>query len=319
MHKIAILSYDGAALFELGCAVELFGLPRPEFKPWYQCDVVSFDAGPLKTTGGLFLSVIQTESLQDYDCIIVPSWSTEITPPPAQLAKEVRDFHRAGKRILSFCSGAFLLADLGLLDGRKATTHWRYAQQFQKRFCTVDYVEDVLYVYDGQIGCSAGSAAAIDLGLEVIRRDFGHQIANQVARRMVLSPHRKGGQSQYVESPVLETPGQFTEALDWAIANISSNFSINTLAARANMSRRTFDRRFRSAFNLTPKEWLTNQRLIVAKQLLEGAASNIEGAVSNIEKIASLAGFDNATTLRHHFRKSIGIAPSQYRDQFAKN
>lgn len=312
MQKIAILSYNGSALFELGCAVELFALPRPEFENWYDCEVVSFDAGPMQTTGGLSLSARQIDSLRDYDCLVVPSWPTHILQLHGLLAEQVRKFHTAGKRILTFCSGAFLLAGLGLLDNRQATTHWRYAEKFQRRFPAVDYVPDVLYVYDGQIGCSAGSASAIDLGLEVIRQDFGHEIASQVARRLVISAHRKGGQSQYVEAPVLGNPGRFSEALDWAIANIDHSFTIDTLAAQANMTRRTFDRRFRGAFNMSPKEWLTNQRLNLAKQLLERPQINVE-------QVASRAGFDNATTMRHHFRKTMGVSPRQYRDQFAIN
>ncbi|MEM7360970.1 MAG: helix-turn-helix domain-containing protein [Pseudomonadota bacterium] len=310
MQKIAILSYNGSALFELGCAVELFALPRPEFEQWYECDVVSFNPGPLKTTGGLTLSARQIESLHEYDCLIVPSWPTQISQLQGLLAEQVVEFYQAGKRILTFCSGAFLLAGLGLLNGREATTHWRYAEKFQSRFPAINYVPDVLYLYDGQIGCSAGSASAIDLGLEVIRQDFGRQIANQVARRMVISAHRKGGQSQYVETPVLPNPGRFAEALDWAIANIDRSYSIDMLADKANMSRRTFDRRFRSAFNMAPNQWLINQRLRVARQLLETEQSTVE-------QIATYAGFDNASSMRHHFRKSMGISPRQYRDQFA--
>ncbi|NNC99693.1 MAG: helix-turn-helix domain-containing protein [Gammaproteobacteria bacterium] len=311
MRKIAILAYNHVALFELGCAVELFALPRPEIENWYSAEVVSFDAGPYQSTGGLTLNARQINSLQDYDVLVIPSWPTQITRVKGLLADEIKLFHHHGKRILSFCSGAFLLGALGILDGRQATTHWRYADTFKKRFPACHYLDDVLYVYDGQLGCSAGSAAGIDLALEVIRIDFGQQIANRVARRMVVSAHRKGGQSQYVESPILPTNSQFTQAIDWAITNLHNPFTIDIMAGKADMSRRTFDRKFRSTFKLTPKDWLTSQRLQVAKQLLEQKDDNIE-------LVASQAGFDNAATMRHHFRRNLGLSPRQYRDQFSR-
>ena len=310
MQHVAILTYHHSSLFELGCAVELFALKRPEFETWYQCDVVTFDSGLQASTGEIQLLAKTIDTLEPYSMLVVPSWPTHVTSVKGTLPREIKAFHQQGKRILSFCSGAFLLATLGILDGRTVTTHWRYAERFKARFPDVDYVDDVLYVYDGQIGCSAGSAAAIDLGIEVIRHDYGYAIANQVARRLVMSAHRKGGQSQFVETPLLQTSNQFSEALDWALNNLDQPLSITELAQRANMSRRTFDRKFRSTFDSTPKEWLTNQRLNRAKALLEGEPLSIE-------RIADLTGFDNATTMRHHFRKSLGVSPTQYRDQFA--
>jgi AraC family transcriptional activator FtrA len=211
--------------------------------------------------------------------------------------------------MVSFCSGAFLLAELGVLEARQATTHWRYAEQFKQRFHNIQFLDDVLYVYDGKIGCSAGSASAIDLGLEIIRQDFGYQIANKVARRLVVSAHRLGGQSQFVETPILAVPNQFSAAIDWASNHLNDDIGVNEMASRANMSRRTFDRKFRSSFNLSPKVWLTQQRLEKAKQLLEIGAHSVE-------KIAELSGFDNAITMRHHFRKCLSISPMQYRHQF---
>ena len=310
MHKIAILTYNNAALFELGCAVELFALPRPEFSDWYQCEVASFDAGPHQTTGGLEFNSKVINSLEDYSCLIVPSWPTHITAVKGVARDQITRFFGDGKRILSFCSGAFLLASLGVLDGRKATTHWRYAEKFKKRYSNVDYVDNVLYVFDGQIGCSAGSASAMDLGLEVIRHDYGNKIANQVARRLVLSAHRKGGQSQFVESSPLLPQGPFTDTIEWALHNLDQQFTIDVMAQKSHMSRRTFDRRFKETFGQTAKDWLITQKLDIAKQVLEAQSSNIE-------QVAAAAGFDNATTLRHHFRRKLGVSPRQYRDQFA--
>jgi AraC family transcriptional activator FtrA len=309
MHKVAILTYDGVALFELGCAVELFGLPRPEFKDWYACTVVTFCRHPLKSTAGIRLTSEVVGDLDAFDLLVIPSWSTDGTKIPEQTAIAIKKFYGDGKRIISFCSGAFLLAELGFLEGKRATTHWRYAETFQQRFPGVNYVEDVLYQYDGHIGCSAGSSAAIDLGLEVIRRDFGYRIANKVARRLVLSAHRKGGQTQYAETPVQQGKSPFAKALDWALQNLGSHIDINTFAEKANMSRRTFDRQFRANLNLTPKAWLTHQRLNFAKELLENQ-------VYSIDSVAEMSGFVTAATMRHHFRQELGMSPSLHRERF---
>ncbi len=309
MHRVAILTYDNAALFELGCAVELFGLARPEFNDWYECDVVSFEKGPLSFTSGIQLQGKHVTSLKSYDLLVIPSWPAHEVTIPKKMASEIQRFYKKGKRLISFCSGAFLLAELGIFDGGQATTHWQYADIFKTRFPDLEYADDVLYLFDGRIGCSAGSSAAIDLGIEVIRRDFGYEVANKVARRLVLSAHRKGGQSQFAETPVPDESSQFSQALDWALKNLSKPIDVELFASKANMSRRTFDRKFRANLNLTPKEWLTHQRLNLAKVLLEKHDYGIE-------KVAELSGFDNATTMRHHFRKELGISPSLHRQQF---
>lgn len=307
--RVAILSYSNVALFELGCAVELFALPRPEFETWYTSEVVTFEQGAFATTAGLRLQAKQIDDLCDYDMLVVPSWPAADGVISSALENAVSAFHQAGKRVVSFCSGAFLLAELGVFDGRETTTHWRYADRFKQRFQGLKYIDDVLYVYDGKVGCSAGSASAIDLGLEIIRQDFGYAIANQVARRLVVSAHRLGGQSQFVETPLLAVPNQFSEAIDWACKNLNTNIDVDDLAARANMSRRTFDRKFRSSFSLSPKAWLTQQRVEKAKCLLETEDCSVE-------KVAEMSGFDNAITMRHHFRKLLSISPKQYRQQF---
>lgn len=309
MHRVAILTYDNAALFELGCAVELFGLARPEFDDWYECQVVSFEKGPLSFTSGIQLQGKYVSNLKKYDLLVIPSWPIHEAQIPPKMASEIQRFQQAGKRLISFCSGAFLLAELGVFDGGEATTHWRYADLFKTRFPNVEYLDDVLYLFDGRIGCSAGSSAAIDLGIDVIRRDFGYEVANKVARRLVLSAHRKGGQSQFAETPVPDESSQFAQALDWALINLSTPIDVGLFASKANMSRRTFDRKFRANLNLTPKVWLTHQRLNFAKGLLEKHDYGID-------KVAELSGFDNATTMRHHFRKELGISPSLHRQQF---
>ncbi|WP_441257882.1 helix-turn-helix domain-containing protein [Vibrio sp. Vf1514] len=309
MRRIAILTHAHCSLFELGCAVELFALPRPEIAHWYACDVVNLEGAPFESTAGVTIAAKCVTSLSDYDTLVIPSWPTQGDPVPEVLAREVRAFAQAGKRLLSFCSGAFLLAELGLLDGRQATTHWRYAERFKARFTQVDYVDDVLYVWQDPIGCSAGSAAALDLGLAVIRHDFGYKVANQVARRLVMSAHRAGGQSQFVEAPMLAVPKQFAGALDWAQQHLTSPINVDQLAARANMSRRTFERKFRASFNLSPNEWLIQQKIERAKGLLEETTLPLE-------RLAEQSGFDSVVTLRHHFRRLLGVSPKQYQQQF---
>lgn len=309
MRRIAILTHAHCSLFELGCAVELFALPRPEIAHWYACDVVNLEGAPFESTAGVTIAAKCVTSLSDYDTLVIPSWPTQGAPVPEALAREVRAFAQAGKRLLSFCSGAFLLAELGLLDGRQATTHWRYAEQFKARFTQVNYVDDVLYVWQDPIGCSAGSAAALDLGLAVIRHDFGYKVANQVARRLVMSAHRAGGQSQFVEAPMLAVPNQFAGALDWAQQHLTSPINVDQLAARANMSRRTFERKFRASFNLSPNEWLIQQKIERAKGLLEETTLPLE-------RLAEQSGFDSVVTLRHHFRRLLGVSPKQYQQQF---
>ena len=302
MIQVAILAFDEVALFELSCAVEVFGLPRPEFKNWYQCQLVTFETPPLTTTMGLKLDCKQVRSLEKYNLIIVPSWPTTGKKASQVMKESLRKAQQNGQRIISFCSGAFLLAELGILDHRKATTHWKYAARFSEQFPDVFYVDDVLYCYDGQIGSSAG----LDLSLEVVRQDFGHEIANKVARRLVISAHRKGGQTQFAETPIPTNKSHFTDALHWATCNLQSPISISQIASKANMSRRTFDRKFRTDFNISPKTWLTHQRLNLSKELLESKPNNIE-------EIAEMCGFETSATFRHHFRKELGISPTQFR------
>lgn len=309
MTNVAILATDNGALFELGCAVELFGLSRPEYENWYRAEVVSFDSAELGYTAGVRLGAKKLRSLQAFDMLVIPSWNPDKPPQDRNLVNQLTLFHEQGKRILSFCSGAFLLGYLGILDTREATTHWRYRNRFQELFPDARYVDNVLYVYDGQVGCSAGSAAGLDLGIEIIREDFGYKVANQVARRLVLSAHRSGGQSQFVETPVHQAPGKFAQALDWSIKNLASITSISDVADKAHMSRRTFDRKFRSSFGIAPNEWLIEQRLMLARNLLEDSTASMEA-------VAETAGFGSAITMRYHFNRRYGITPSHHRQQF---
>ena len=312
MHKLAILAFDGLPMFELGCALEVFALPRPEFSNWYQVQVVSFEKGSVRTSTNLMLEVQQVQDLDDFDTLIIPGWDTDSKKVKMQLAEQIVNFAQKGKRVISLCSGAFLLAQLGLLNGKQATTHWRYSDKFQQRFSQVEYVDNVLYTQEGNVACSAGSAAGLDLCVELVRQDFGHQAANSVARRLVISPHRSGGQAQYVETPVPATHSSFSDTLDWALARLNKPLVVDDLAKQANMSRRSFDRHFRASLGLSPKAWLNQQRVQLAKQVLESESINIE-------KLAMKVGFDNAITLRFNFNKYVGISPSQYQSQFGQS
>jgi len=297
--------------FELGCASELFALSRPEYEDWYQTDIVSFHSGPLLATGGLQLLVPQISDLSAYQTIVIPNWSVRTPEPDPVLRQQLLQAHQRGARLISFCSGAFLLAELGLLTGKAATTHWRYAEAFQQRYPNCRYQSNVLYCFDGRIGCSAGSAAALDLGLEVIRRDYGYEKANQVAKRAVIAAHRQGGQAQFVERPVQKKANLFSQTLDWALHHLPDTISVEHMANQACMSRRSFDRQFKASTGLSPLQWLTQQRLQLACQYLEQD-------LHSLEQIAELSGLGSVLNLRQQFRKHYGITPRHYQRQFCR-
>lgn len=310
MHKIAILLGPSVATFELGCASELFALSRPEYPDWYQTDLISFHPGPLMATGGLQLLVPQVQDLTPYDTILIPNWSVSEPEPPEELRAQLLAAYQRGVRLISFCSGAFLLAELGVLRGKAATTHWRYADEFQRRYPDCRYQQNVLYCFDGQIGCSAGSAAALDLGLAVIRRDFGFEIANQVAKRAVISAHREGGQAQFVALPLQKKTNLLSATMDWALLNLNKPLAIEQLADKAGMSRRSFDRHFKASTGISPLQWLLQQRLQLVQHYLEQGQHSIE-------QISDLTGFGSSLNLRQQFQKQLGISPRQYQRQFS--
>lgn len=308
MKKVAILCKQNVSLFELGCATEFFALERPDIPNWYQGEAVSFSQNSIQAAANITMDIRQINALDEFDILVIPSWNHDQLLSD-EIKQAVRTFHQAGNKVLSFCSGAFFIAQTGLLNGRQATTHWAYADTFKDLYPDIEFVDDVLYVYGDNIGCSAGSAAAIDFSLEIVRQDFGHEIANQVARRLVISPHRNGGQAQFVETPMLETQSLFANTLDWATQHLDQEISVTQLAEKAAMSRRSFDRHFRASLGMSAKTWLTQQRLNLAKGLLESSALNME-------QIAHQAGFNNPMTMRHCFHQHLTISPSQYRQQF---
>jgi transcriptional regulator GlxA family with amidase domain len=305
----------GVAPFELGVACEVFGLQRPEIlDPWpYEFFLCSPDPSPVRTSVGFGIEGAEPLSALDgADTIVIPAWQTAGDHAPAEeVLDALRRAHARGARLLTVCSGAFALAHAGLLDGRRATTHWKYADQLAEQFPRIDVDPNVLYVDEGQILTSAGTAAGIDLCLHVVRRDNGVAFANKVARRMVVAPHRDGGQAQFVEAPVDTEDGgdPLAATLDWAIANLHEPLSVETMARRALMSPRTFARRFRAVAGTTPLQWVLRQRILLAQRLLETTDLPID-------VIAQRCGFGSAAVLRTHFRRVLDTSPVTYRRTF---
>jgi AraC family transcriptional activator FtrA len=307
------VTYDRLCVFEFGIVVELFGLPRPELPvEWYRFGSCSVDPGMLRATAGVRIEADRgLAALRHADIVAIPGWRDPDEPPPAALLSALRRAHDRGARLLALCSGAFVLAAAGLLDGRRATTHWRYADRLRARFPRIRVEPDVLYVDEGSVLTSAGSAAGIDLCLHVVRSDYGAEIANQVARRLVVPPHRDGGQSQYVREPVpRRQPAGLAPLLDWALDRLDRPLGLEELARQGNMSVRTLARRFVEETGSTPHRWLTHQRLLAARRRLETTDESIDA-------VAGAVGFETAMTLRHHFRKLYRTTPTAYRRRFA--
>jgi len=311
---VVVVAYDRLGLFELGITAEVFGLPRPELEiPWYRFEVCALDPGPLRATGAVQVRARHgLAALARADTIIVPGWRDPAEMPPARLLDALRRAHRRGARVVSICSGVFVLAAAGLLDGRRATTHWRYVDSLRARYPEIRVEPDVLYV-DGGAGVftSAGSAAGIDLCLHLVRLDHGAEIANQVARRLVVPPHRDGGQAQFIRRPVPRVAGGgLARATDWALAHLDRAVGVDELAKAAALSPRTFARRFRAELGSTPHRWLIHQRVVEAQRQLENSRHSIE-------EIAGAVGFGTAQTLRLHFRRMLRTSPAAYRRRFA--
>lgn len=252
--------------------------------------------------------------LREAQTIVVPAWPDIDETPPAALLEALRRGYGRGARIASLCSGAFILAAAGLLEGRRATTHWMYAETLAKRFPNVEVDPSVLYIDEGQVLTSAGTAAGIDLCLHLVRIDYGAEVANVFARRMVVPPHRDGGQAQYVQAPMPASPdkGLLTETLAWAHANLAEPLTVAAMAQRACMSTRTFARRFREVTGTTPLRWVLNQRILAAQRQLETTEAPVDW-------IAQECGFGTGATFRLHFKRVVGVSPTDYRKAFRRN
>ncbi|RVT89583.1 transcriptional regulator FtrA [Rhodovarius crocodyli] len=311
---VALLAYDGLCTFEFGVAQEVFGLSRPEMgEGWYRCVTCGVEPGPLRAAGGLTATVdAGLEVLADAALIVVPGWRAIDAPVPRPLCDALRQANARGARVMSLCSGVAVLAAAGLLAGRRATTHWRYVAAMAALYPDIGLDADVLYVDEGSVLTAAGSAAGIDLCLHVVRRDFGAEAANSVARRLVVPPHREGGQAQFIEAPVptAREGARLGPLLDWMRLHLAEELPIRLLAGRAGMSLRSFQRRFEAATGMSPGEWLLAERLRAARGLLEGPA--------RLEDVAVASGFGSLATMRHHFRQRLGTSPAAYRKRFAR-
>jgi len=312
--RVAVLAYDGLCAFEFSCAAEVFGLARPELGAhWYRFETCSAQRRPLRGQYGLKISAdAGLDRLVRAGTVIVPGWCSIDAPVPARIVEALLEAHARGARLLSICSGAFALAATGLLDERRATTHWRYVETLRERYPRIRVDPNALYVDEGTLLTSAGSAAGLDLCLHLVRRDWGPKIANHVARRLVIPPHREGGQAQYIDRPIeAEAGNALSPLLERMRKRLAEPLPIAVLADMAAMSERNFMRRFKQSTGMTPADWLIQARVERARELLETTAWAID-------RIAGSTGFGSAITMRHHFRRKLGLSPRDYRERFAR-
>lgn len=311
-HLVVALAYDGLCTFEFGCTVELFALDRPELGvDWYEFAVCAVDRGPIRAAGGITVAApYKPALLAQADTIVIPGWRGADAEPPPALRKAIRAAHARGARLCSICSGVFLLAAAGVLDGKRATTHWRYTEALAQRYPAITVEPDALYVDEGSIITSAGSAAGLDMLLHLVRRDHGARVGNMVAQRLVVPPHRDGGQTQFASRPLPQDErGRLTRLMDFVRQHPAQEHSIASMAQRAAMSARTLQRHFNDATGLGPIAWLARERVAIAKDLLE--LHDLPLAL-----VAQRAGFGSEESMRHHFRRIAATTPAAYRRQF---
>jgi transcriptional regulator GlxA family with amidase domain len=314
---VAVLVFDHVAPFELAVPCEVWGLDRTDAGiPAAEVRVCTADPPPLRSDLGFTLTPDHgLEALRWADTVIVPAAPKplELRATSPEVLEALRRAHRRGARIASLCSGAFVLGEAGLLDGRRATTHWMFAELFRTRFPLVELDPSVLYVGADGVFTSAGTAAGIDLCLHLVKLDHGAHVANTVARRMIVSPHRDGGQAQFIDAPVPEAPAgdPLAAVVAWTVAHLDRELTINDLSRRAFMAPRTFARRFRATMGVTPLQWLLQQRVALAQRLLETTDLPVE-------LVAQQAGFGSTPSLRQHFGRIVGTSPQAYRQRFRR-
>jgi len=313
---VAVVAFDGISPFHLSVPCLVFGEDRSAIGvPPFRLLVCATHVGRLRTSAGFDIDVAHDlGALRRARIVVVPSWRDTSERPPTELLDALRRAHRRGAQIVGLCLGAFVLAEAGLLDGRDATTHWNYADAFAARYPAVRLDPDVLYVDHGDVLTSAGTAASLDCCLHLLRQRCGAEVANRVARRLVVAPHRDGGQAQFIEQPLpaAQRGDNLQALLGWVIQHLDEAHSVDSLASRVAMSRRTFTRRFRQATGTTLLQWLLNQRLARARRLLETTDRAVEW-------VALEAGFGSAVSLRQHFAASLGTSPTRYRARFQAN
>ncbi|MGH3775557.1 MAG: helix-turn-helix domain-containing protein [Pseudonocardiaceae bacterium] len=311
LRDVAAIACQGVGTFGLGVFSEVFGYDRTaDGLPGFDYAVVAGEPGPLRTDTGLrILPEHGLERLATADLVVVTSWDHHDDEPSAELQHALRAAVDRGARLLAHCTGAFAVAATGLLDGRRATTHWRYVEDFARRYPRVDLDPGVLYVDAGPVITSAGTAAGIDASLHLLRQAFGSEVANAVARRMVVPPHRDGGQAQFIVQPIPPVQDPLGEVLTWAQENAAEQLTVEMLAARAHMSPRSFARSFRAHTGTTPYAWLLSQRVRLAERMLESGSLPVD-------EIARRSGFGSAAGLREHFIRNRGVSPQAYRRTF---
>jgi len=311
-HLVVALAYDRLCTFEFGCTVELFALERPELGvQWYDFAVCAVEPGPIRAAGGITICApYDLDLLAQADTIVIPGWRDAGEAPPEALLAQLRAAHTRGARLCSICSGAFVLAAAGLLDGLRATTHWRYTDRLAQRYPAIEVLPGDLYVDSGQVITSAGSAAGLDMLLHLVRRDYGARVGNLVAQRLVVSPHREGGQAQYLPRPMAhDERGRLTRLMAWVRTHPAERHTVASMAARAAMSARTLQRQFQEATGFGPVEWVTRERIAIVKDLLETSELSLP-------QLAQQAGFGSEESLRHHFRRLAATTPGAYRRRF---
>ncbi|MFJ4361606.1 GlxA family transcriptional regulator [Streptomyces massasporeus] len=313
-HRVAVIIDEGTNPFEVGVATELFGLPRPELGlpgPLYEVTLCA-PTPEIRMNHGFFTltGVRGLDTVDRADTLVVPGRPDNVVPRGPDVLDAIRHAHARGARVVSFCTGTFALAEAGLLDGRRASTHWRWADSFRRLHPKVLLEPDVLFVDEGDILTAAGSAAALDLGLYIWRRDHGAEIANHVSRRLVFAAHRDGGQRQFVERPVPEVRDEsLAPLLAWAQERLGEPLTVAELAARARVSPATLHRRFRAQLGTTPLAWLTGERVALACRL-------IERGEERLDVVAARSGLGTAANLRTRLRRATGLSPSAYRRRF---
>ncbi|PXX63136.1 AraC family transcriptional regulator with amidase-like domain [Nocardia tenerifensis] len=311
MHRVVALVHEPQSPFELSCAAEVFGIERSGLPTRYRFGVCAEHPGYVETTAGYTMLVTEgLDALERADTVIVPGWLPTDEPPTSAVIEALRSAHSRGARLVSICSGVFALAHAGVLDGRRATTHWARADELAERFPAVSVDRDVLYVDHGDVATSAGAGAGIDLCLHLVRTDHGAGYAAQVARSMVMPPHREGGQLQYA-APAHPTQidGSLAPLLEWATSRLDEPLTVDDLATQAAVSPRTLARRFTDQLGIGPGQWLLAQRIALARELLE--TSDLP-----VESIARRAGLSSATNLRRRFLRALGTTPGAYRRAF---
>jgi transcriptional regulator GlxA family with amidase domain len=308
MHRVAILALETVVSLDLAIPAQVFGsydeLP-------YRVTLCAAEPGPVGTSAGFpVVAEAGLGAVARADTVIVPGYSPPERPLPDAVPRALRSAAERGKRVVSICTGAFALAEAGLLDGRRAATHWRHADALAARYPSIRVDPDVLYVDEGRVLTSAGVAAGLDLCLHIVRTDHGAEMANGLARRIVVPPHRDGGQAQYVERPVPELEsGSLDATRAWALEHLGEDLTIREMARHACVSERTFARRFVAETGQTPLQWLLHQRVLLARELLESTPANVD-------EIARRCGFGTPANLRAHFRRQVATTPTAYRNAF---